>query len=203
MPVDTTGTMTYNPALVSNLNQSRHEFMNLPNLLTILRILLIPVFINLLIYGLYPSALAVFLFASFTDGLDGFIARAANQRTTLGTYLDPVADKLLLTAAFIGLSVLQFVPVWVSVIVVSRDLILVLGALVLHLAQSQFSIAPSPLGKATTFLQLAYIILILTLVVLNKDSDLKQTLVFGMILLTILSGLHYIYRGIRPLNSYL
>jgi len=177
--------------------------MNLPNLITILRILLIPVFINLLIYGLYRSALSVFLLASFTDGLDGLIARAANQRTTLGTYLDPMADKLLLTAAFVGLSVLQFVPVWVSVIVVSRDLILVLGALVLHLAQAQFIISPTPLGKTTTFLQLVYIILILSLVVLNKDTGFKQPLVSGMLLLTILSGLHYIYRGIRPVNNHL
>jgi len=176
--------------------------MNLPNLLTILRILLIPVFINLLIYRLYPSALGIFLLASFTDGLDGLIARAANQRTTLGTYLDPMADKLLLTAAFIALSVLQFIPVWVSVIVVSRDLILVLGALILHLAQTPLIIAPTPLGKATTFLQLMYIILILSLVVLNKHTDLKQPLVFGMLLLTITSGLHYIYRGIRPLNNH-
>lgn len=176
--------------------------MSLPNLLTILRILLIPVFINLLIYGLYPSALGIFLLASFTDSLDGIIARASNQRTTLGTYLDPMADKLLLTAAFIALSVLQFIPVWVSVIVVSRDLILILGTLVLHLAQTQFIIAPTPLGKATTFLQLVYIILILSLVVLNRHTELKQPLVFGMLLLTIASGLHYIYRGIRPLNNH-
>ena len=166
--------------------------MNLPNLLTILRILLIPVFINLLIYGLYPSALGIFLLASFTDSLDGIIARASNQRTTLGTYLDPMADKLLLIAAFIALSVLQFIPVWVSVIVVSRDLILVLGTLVLHLAQTQFIIAPTLLGKTTTFLQLMYIILILSLVVLNKPTDLQQPLVLGMLLLTITSGLHYI-----------
>jgi cardiolipin synthase len=178
--------------------------MNLPNLLTILRILLVPVFINLLIYELYPSALGVFLLASFTDSLDGIIARAANQRTTLGTYLDPMADKFLLTAAFVTLSVLHFIPVWVSVIVVSRDVILVLGALVLHLAQAQFVIVPTPLGKATTFIQLLYVILILSLVVLDKHTttNLKQPFVFGMLLLTVSSGLHYIYRGIRPLNSH-
>jgi cardiolipin synthase len=113
-----------------------------------------------------------------------------------------MADKLLLTAAFITLSVLQFIPVWVAVIVVSRDLILVLGALILHLAQAQLVIAPTPLGKATTFLQLAYIILVLFLVVLNKHTDLKQTLVLGMLFLTVASGLHYIYRGIRPPNHY-
>jgi len=176
--------------------------MNLPNLLTILRILLVPVFINLLIYKLYPPALGVFLLASFTDGLDGIIARAANQRTTLGTYLDPVADKLLLTAAFITLSVLQFIPVWVSVIVVSRDIILVLGAMVLHLAQGEFIIAPTPLGKATTFLQLVYIILVLSLVVLNKQTNFEQPFIFGVLFLTVTSGLHYIYRGIHPLNSH-
>ena len=176
--------------------------MNLPNLLTILRILLVPVFINLLVYKLYPWALGIFLFASLTDSLDGIIARAADQRTTLGTYLDPMADKMLLTAAFVTLSVLQFIPFWVTVIVVSRDIILVLGALVLHLAQTQFIIAPTPLGKTTTFLQLAYVILILSLVVMDKNSNLEQPLVFGMLLLTITSGLHYIYRGIRPVNNH-
>jgi len=99
------------------------------------------------------------------------------------------------------LSVLQFIPVWVTVIVVSRDLILVLGALILHLAQAQFVIAPTFLGKATTFLQLVYIILVLSLVVVNQQTGLQQPLVLGMLALTVTSGLHYIYRGIRPLNS--
>ncbi|MEK6577056.1 MAG: CDP-alcohol phosphatidyltransferase family protein, partial [Nitrospirota bacterium] len=75
--------------------------MNIPNFLTILRILLVPVFINLLIYGYHISALIVFLLAGITDGLDGFIARISNKKTTLGTYLDPMADKLLLAAGFI------------------------------------------------------------------------------------------------------
>lgn len=175
--------------------------MNLPNLLTILRILLIPVFINLLIYGYHGWALAVFLAASVTDSLDGLIARLANQRTRLGTYLDPMADKLLLTASFLALAILQIIPVWSAVIVVSRDLILILGALILHLTQAHQEISPSFLGKSTTVVQLIYVTLVLVMVVVRGSTVSLFPILLATIGLTILSGLHYIYRGIRHLNS--
>lgn len=175
--------------------------MNLPNLITILRILLIPVFINLLIYGYHGWALAVFLAASVTDSLDGLIARLANQRTRLGTYLDPMADKLLLTASFLSLAILQIIPVWSAVIVVSRDLILILGALILHLTQAQMEISPTFLGKCTTAVQLIYVTLVLVMVVVRGSTVGLFPILLATIGLTILSGLHYIYRGIRHMNS--
>jgi cardiolipin synthase len=175
--------------------------MNLPNLITIFRILLTPVFINLLIYGYQGWALTVFLIASLTDSLDGLIARLANQRTRLGTYLDPMADKLLLTASFLTLAILKVIPIWAAVIVVSRDLILILGALILHLTQASQEISPTFLGKSTTVVQLVYIALVLLMTVLHGSTVSLWPILAVTIGLTVLSGLHYIYRGFRRLNS--
>lgn len=175
--------------------------MNLPNLITILRIFLIPVFIILLLYGHHPWALAVFALAGMTDSLDGLIARISNQRTELGTYLDPMADKLLLTAAFVALSFLSTIPAWSAIVVVSRDLILILGTLILHMTQTDLDITPSWLGKSTTVLQLIYILVVLFLMVFQRETVILFPLLILTILLTIISGLHYIYRGIRSLNG--
>jgi cardiolipin synthase (CMP-forming) len=175
--------------------------MNLPNLLTILRILLIPVFINLLIYGFHGWAFIVFAAACLTDSLDGLIARITNQRTRLGTYLDPMADKLLLTASFLTLAILQVIPVWSAVIVVSRDVILILGALILHLTQTYQEISPTFLGKSTTVVQLFYVSLVLLAPVIRESPLSLFPLLVVTVGLTIVSGLHYIYRGIRYLNS--
>src|SRR5213594_3177784 len=137
--------------------------MNLPNSLTILRILLIPVFIGFLLYERYEYSLAVLLLAGLTDGLDGTIARVANQRTRLGAYLDPVADKLLLTSGFVTLSVLHLVPSWIAIVVVSRDMMLMTGTLLARLTESQLDISPTLLGKGTTLVQLSYLILVVVL----------------------------------------
>jgi phosphatidylglycerophosphate synthase len=101
--------------------------MNIPNSLTILRILLIPVYVGLLVYERFDAAMGVLLLAGVTDALDGTIARAANQRTRLGAFLDPLADKLLLTSGFITLSTIHLIPSWVTILVVSRDAMLLLG----------------------------------------------------------------------------
>jgi cardiolipin synthase len=145
--------------------------------------------------------LTVFLVASLTDSLDGLIARLANQRTKLGTYLDPMADKLLLTASFLTLAILKVIPIWAAVIVVSRDLILILGALILHLTQASQEISPTFLGKSTTVVQLVYIALVLLIAMLHGSTVSLWPVLAVTIGLTVLSGLHYIYRGIRHLNS--
>ena len=175
--------------------------MNLPNIITIVRILLIPVFINLLIYGYQGWALTVFLAASLTDSLDGLIARWADQRTRLGAFLDPLADKLLLTASFLALAILKVIPIWIAVVVVSRDLILILGALILHMTQARQEISPTFLGKSTTVVQLIYVTLILVMAAVQGPRVSLFPILVATIGLTILSGLHYIYRGIRHLNS--
>lgn len=175
--------------------------MNLPNLITILRILLVPFFINLMIYEYQAWALAVFLVAGITDGLDGLLARLSNQRTRLGSYLDPMADKLLLTSAFVTLALLQFIPFWVAIAIVSRDVILILGTLILHLTQNRQEISPTIWGKGTTAIQITYISLVLFLSVLNGENVLLMPLLWVTVALTLFSGLHYIFRELRNLNA--
>src|SRR5207253_955386 len=162
--------------------------MNLPNSLTVLRIILIPFFVGFLIYGHYGLALLTLIVAGITDILDGVIARMANQRTKLGAYLDPLADKLLLTSAFVTLSVLHLVPVWVAIVVVSRDLVIVAGTLLLHVTQTPIEVVPTALGKGTTLAQLAYLVLALTLIAMQKDVRELMPLLMLMLVLTITSG---------------
>jgi len=175
--------------------------MNLPNSLTILRILLIPVFIGFLLYERYEYSLAVLLLAGLTDGLDGTIARVANQRTRLGAYLDPVADKLLLTSGFVTLSVLHLVPSWIAIVVVSRDMILMTGTLLARLTESQLDISPTLLGKGTTLVQLSYLILVVVLTSRQMDLRLIQPLLYLMVCVTVMSGFHYLYRGFTRLST--
>lgn len=174
--------------------------LNIPNSLTILRILLIPVFVGFLIYDHYDYALGTLLIAAITDGLDGTIARMANQRTRFGAYLDPLADKLLLMSSFITLSVVELVPVWAVIVVVSRDAILLTGTLLARLTESRIDVSPTALGKATTFFQLAYIICVVLLATRPQDFLLLDPLLYLMIAFTVASGFHYLIRGIVQLN---
>jgi len=175
--------------------------MNLPNSLTILRILLIPVFIGFLLYERYEYSLAVLLLAGLTDGLDGTIARVANQRTRLGAYLDPLADKLLLTSGFVTLSVLHLVPSWIAIVVVSRDMMLMTGTVLARLTESQLDISPTLLGKGTTLVQLSYLILVVVLTSRQMDLRLIQPLLYLMVCVTVMSGCHYLYRGFTRLST--
>jgi cardiolipin synthase len=171
--------------------------MNLPNALTILRILLIPFFVGFLIYGHYGWALSTLILAGVTDILDGVIARLANQRTKLGAYLDPLADKLLLTSAFVTLGILHLVPVWVAIVILSRDLIIVAGTLLLYVTETPIEVAPTVLGKGATLTQLSYLALALLYIYLDLDTRQLMPLLAVMLALTTTSGLHYVYRGIR------
>lgn len=175
--------------------------MNVPNSLTVLRILLVPVFVAFLLSGRYEYALATFLLAGITDGLDGTIARVANQRTALGAYLDPLADKLLLTSAFVTLAFLELVPLWIAILVVFRDLSLMAATLVAKFTESRVDISPSLLGKGTTVFQLLYIILVVILTSRHMDLHLIQPLLYLVVGFTILSGLHYLYRGIAQVSA--
>jgi len=175
--------------------------VNLPNTITVFRILCVPVFVNLLIYDRYGYALAVFLTAVVSDSLDGLIARMFNQRSRLGMYLDPLADKMLLISAFISLSILRLVPIWLTTIVVSRDLILAVGTLLFHLLALHVDIHPSWLGKVTTAMQFGYIILMLAAEPLALDKAVIAPAVFVVAAATIGSGLHYLWRGARMIRA--
>ena len=175
--------------------------MNIPNFFTILRILSIPFFVICLIYDRFFIALLIFIGAGITDGLDGLIARVYNQRTTIGAYLDPIADKLLLVTSFIVLAVLGFIPSWLTVIVIARDVIILLGILVLHLTSHKVEIKPIFFGKASTVAQIVTIAWALV----TPSSMVMKTIFPAIIvvttLLTGISGLQYIYIGTKYLNE--
>ena len=179
----------------------RGGMLTLANRLTILRILMTPVIMLLLLYRQMGAALALFLLAGITDGLDGLVARSQKQKTTLGMVLDPVADKLLLTTTVITLTVLKELPRWFTIIVVSRDVLLIGGSLILYMFLGKIGAPPSWLGKATTGFQL---LTVLSTMLDNFFPELRVAvlpLVVVTLTLTIASGLDYIYRGARLLND--
>ena len=153
--------------------------MNIPNSLTILRILLVPVYIGFMTYGSYGFALLTLLIAGLTDATDGYLARKLNQRTRLGTVLDPLADKLLLTSSFISLAVLHLVPSWLVILVVSRD-IFSSGTVVAHVTNTPI-MTPTFLGKGTTLFQLSYVLLIVLLTWRGLDRSMLAPLVVLMV----------------------
>ncbi len=177
------------------------RIMNLPNTLTVARIMLIPVFITALIYRKYPQALVLFSLAALTDLLDGVIARMTDQQTALGTFLDPLADKFLLTSSFILFSVYGWVPLWLTVTVISRDLIVVTGWLLRYLLTHDVKIAPVFLGKAAIALQLVTLALVLLTVNVPSITLPHDLLFMVTALLTALSGLQYIYHGLRNADA--
>ncbi len=171
--------------------------MNLPNYITLARVILIPFFIDFMIYGYYPEALVVFGVACITDALDGLIARLMNQKTALGAFLDPMADKLLILSAFVTLVFLQKIPYWLLITVVSRDAILTLGGLVIYFMKNSLHIEPSLLGKLTTVLQLG--VVVLTLISMTADGGWQYMIYLHALtaLTTLASGTQYIIRGIK------
>lgn len=131
---------------------------HIPNILTALRILLVPVFLYYIIDGRLHAATVVFIVAGVTDGIDGFIARRFNYRTAFGANMDPFADKFLLVSAYIALTAKGFIPLWLCVPVIIKDSILLSGVLALRGAGRKVEIIPSIFGKSTTVLQISTVI---------------------------------------------
>ncbi len=160
-----------------------------------------PLFVIFLLRDLYPLALLVFAAAGLSDGLDGLIARLLNQRTVLGAYLDPAADKLLLASAFISLAVLGVLPAWLSVIVITRDVIIVLGLAMLTLTEKKYEVSPTLVSKCTTTAQIVTVLVSLYDPTRIKLVLLHPVLIWSTAVFTILSGLHYIYIGMNILQE--
>ena len=171
--------------------------MNIPNTITLIRVILIPFFVDLMIYDYHGPALAVFVVACMTDALDGAVARLTNTRTELGAFLDPMADKLLIVSSFVTLAILVQIPIWLVIIVVSRDIILVLGSLVIYITGHRLTIRPSPIGKATTVLQLVVVAVTLVLIAYNIDHGYVVWLYGVTAGVTIMSGVQYVMQGMR------
>lgn len=174
--------------------------MTIPNLITILRILLVPVLIIYLINNRPLASFIIFIIASASDALDGFIARVFHQKSNLGAHLDPLADKILLMTAFITLAVLKMIPSWLVVLTISRDVIILLGVLVLYINRYPVKIDPSILSKATTCIQIATILIVLSNGFL-KIEFLKTYSFWLAAILTIGSGLQYIRAGMIILSK--
>jgi cardiolipin synthase len=178
------------------------------NQLTILRMIFIPCFVLLIIYGYPGSATLVFVLAGVTDALDGLLARTLKQKTVLGSYLDPMADKLLLTAAFITLTVPSLplaahIPAWLTITSISRDIVIALFALIIHLQTGHSSFPPSLLGKCTTAMQLVTVgLCMLANFVHWVGVVLFLPAVYLTLLCTVVSGLHYFYRSVRIIEQY-
>jgi CDP-diacylglycerol--glycerol-3-phosphate 3-phosphatidyltransferase len=183
--------------------------MTLANKVTIARILLIPVFVVQVIYywqtGLEWhrwAALVLFALAALSDGIDGWIARRFNQRSRLGTFLDPLADKMLLVAALILLSRsgsehLPVLPLWLVATVLSRDGLLMIGLLVVYFTCGQIAVKPHFIGKAATVLQMGVVVLALV----NEWPSLRWWIALGAAVTTAISGLIYLQQGIQQLNA--
>lgn len=175
--------------------------INTATQLTLGRIILIPFFVILLIYNYIGSSLLVFALASLTDALDGFVARRSNQRTQVGTFLDPLADKALLIASFITLAILRFLPSWLAVITISRDLIIVLGSLIVYILTGNLNFSPTFLGKTTTLAQILTILLALLGQLFPKLSFSLHPLSWFTASLTIMSGFQYLSIGMGMFNE--
>jgi cardiolipin synthase len=175
--------------------------MNLPNTLTILRVLLIPIFVILIMNHSFCWALITFAIAGITDGLDGLLARLTRQKTELGAFLDPIADKLLLISAYLTLAIVEVLPGWLSVIVITRDILIMLGILVIMLISHPPKIHPSFISKVTTTFQIITVLLALLTGNGPLLKRLTDAVIYGTTFLTILSGIHYIYLGTRILNQ--
>lgn len=192
--------------------------MTTANKITVIRILMIPVFVTLAIYygesiqekdpqdWMRFTAIAVFLLAALSDGLDGYVARRYNQRSSLGVILDPIADKGLLLSGIITLSISNWsqvdpnygkFPAWFPVLVITRDAVILLGSAVLHVLNGTVRVRPSWTGKVATVLQMAAI----AWVMLQMRIPPLTWVVFAAGFFTLLSGVIYVRDGVRQLSD--
>jgi cardiolipin synthase (CMP-forming) len=178
----------------------------IPNLLTLLRMGLVPPFVVFLINGEAKKALLIVLAAGVTDALDGFIARFFNQRSALGALLDPLADKLLVDSAYVVLAIPTIhhgfqIPLWVTVLVIARDVLLVVVATALYLAHGIRNFPVTLLSKITTVFQFSAIVLVLLTALRPELETAAIVVLYTMAALTLASGLDYIYRTNRRIED--
>ena len=188
------------------------RILTVPNMLTVFRMVLIPVFVTMLFYQRFIVALAVFVCAGLTDGLDGLLARRFDQRSQLGTVLDPIADKLMMVTAFIVLSMRSIfpppvpphlpVPFWVTITVISRDVFIIVGAAAINIMTGFRGFRPSWLGKVNTTVQIVAIGAIMFAASVPYYTGYYLPTVYVTVFsLAVLSGLHYIFFASKLLNE--
>jgi cardiolipin synthase (CMP-forming) len=180
--------------------------LTLANQLTLLRLLLIPVFVLCVVYGEAGWALAAFATAGLTDALDGLVARKANQKTALGAWLDPAADKLLLVTTFIVLTLPNLglpnrLPVWLTILVISRDVAIVVTVAVVNLAIGPRTFRPSPLGKFATALFVVTGVVVLFFNYLGRPSPVVDVFAWASAAVLLASSLDYVRRMTRKVPA--
>jgi len=172
--------------------------MNLPNIITLARLLLVPLTVWLIILGAYGFAFLAFVAAGVGDGVDGYLARRLDMHTELGAYLDPIADKALLVSTFVTLGFLRDLPPWLVILVVSRD-VLIVGAIILSwLMARPLRMAPLMISKVNTAAQILFVVAVLGIAALDKPLDMLVA--YGSIpvgLLTAASGGAYLLTWLR------
>jgi cardiolipin synthase len=183
----------------------RSDILTIPNLLSIFRILLVPIFLWSVLNNKSFEALLIFFIAGLSDLLDGFAARIWHQRTRLGTVLDPAGDKLLMAASYVILTLPSvaapnFIPLWLTVTVFARDLLIVTGALIAFLSWHQTSFTPSSLGKISTTFQAGTIFLVLLMNYYGSSPGFMSWVYYATLFLTLASGIHYFIYGLGILR---
>ncbi len=176
------------------------------NQITLLRMLLIPAFVILVIYGYLGWALIAFIVAGLTDALDGLIARRLGQKSSLGAWLDPMADKLLAIATFVvltapGLGLANRIPIWLTVLIISRDIVIVLTVAIVNLAVGRRTFRPSIFGKLATAIYMVTATVAMFFNYLGYHSVLVDVLVYASLAITVISSLHYIKHAARIMDA--
>jgi cardiolipin synthase len=184
----------------------RKDIFTAPNVLSFIRILLVPVFLVLVLKEKSLAALIVFFIASATDFLDGYIARHSSQVTKLGQILDPAGDKLLMSAAFIVLTIptlgyTNVIPIWLTAVVFGRDLVIVIGTYVIYRLTTLREVHVTFLGKLSTSCQMGVLLLVLMFNWLEISPGLLVAFYYLTLLLTVFSGIQYGLIGIRMLKK--
>ncbi len=172
--------------------------LTLPNFLTLLRIIAVPVFLILVSGQHYGVALVLFLGAAITDTVDGVIARMTNARSELGASLDPLADKLLAVSSFVSLACLKAIPVWLMILVLTRDIVILSGYLAIYFVSTPMEVSPTPVSKFNTFMEMTTIGFALIALARPDIPMARLTLVTWYITgatITV-SGIHYVYSGL-------
>jgi cardiolipin synthase len=176
------------------------------NQLTLMRVLLAPAFVILTVYGHFGWALIVFGVAGLTDMLDGLIARRLGARTSLGTWLDPMADKLLIVATVSvltvpGLGLVNKLPVWLTILIISRDLLIVLTVAVINFAIGRREFRPSIYGKIATATYILTCVVIMYFNYLQRTSPLVTLGIYASAAITLISGFHYVFNITKIINQ--
>jgi cardiolipin synthase (CMP-forming) len=181
----------------------RTRILTVPNQLTFLRLIFLPFFVIAIKYSNWKAAIAILAAAAVSDGLDGLLARGLNQRTPLGAYLDPIADKLLLSSSYFVLALKGRVPWWLTILVLSRDVLLLTACAVILITVGYRPFPPSLWGKATTFFEIFLIVVVLVAAVWNDRAlgDLRFVLAYIVGAFVLLSGIHYSITVSRQLHA--